>query len=171
MAENLSKKDVKQMIGYKRKVCRVMFDYQTTYSVFQFSDVSKIINETLVFIPFNRYEAWARKVFVDCVAEDHGRKIKYTPLDGFEGIKYEDDKRVHLVIVGMSKMGIAMGVQALLQLHFPNYIRNKDLKTRITFIDTNADKEMAFFKGHYTILYYFVLCHNRLISFYHTPGM
>lgn len=162
MAENLSKKDVKQMIGYKRKVCRVMFDYQTTYSVFQFSDVSKIINETLVFIPFNRYEAWARKVFVDCVAEDHERKIKYTPLDGFEGIKYEDDKRVHLVIVGMSKMGIAMGVQALLQLHFPNYIRNKDLKTRITFIDTNADKEMAFFKGHYTTL--FELARHRFID-------
>ena len=40
-----------------------------------------------------------------------------------------------------------MGVQALLQLHFPNYVRDKALKTRITFIDTNADKEMAFFSA------------------------
>lgn len=162
MAEHLNNQNYKKSIGHKRKVCRVMFDYQTTYSVFQFSDVSDAVKNTLVFIPFNRYESWARKVLVDCVAENHGKIIKYTPLDGFEGIKYEDDKRVHLVIVGMSKMGIAMGVQALLQLHFPNYIRNKDLKTRVTFIDTNADKEMAFFKGRYATL--FELARHRYID-------
>ena len=144
--------------AYKRKVCRVMFDYQTTYSVFQFSDVSAKVKDTLIFVPFNRYESWARKVLVDCIAEDHGEVIEYTPLDGFEGIKYEDDKRVHLIIVGMSKMGVAMGVQALLQLHFPNYVRDKALKTRITFIDTNADKEMAFFKGRYATLFE-LACH------------
>ena len=139
---------------YKPKVCHVMFDYQTTYSVFQFSDVSVDVKETLVFLPFNRYESWARKVLVDC--------IDYSPLDGCEGIKYDDDKRVHFVIVGMSKMGIAMGVQALLQLHFPNYVRDKSLKSRITFIDTNADKEMAFFKGRYATL--FELVRHRYID-------
>ena len=148
--------------AYKHKVCRVMFDYQTTYSVFQFSDVSAKVKDTLIFIPFNRYESWARKVFVDCVAKDHGRPIDYTPLDGFEGIKFDDDKRVHLVIVGMSKMGVAMGVQALLQLHFPNYVRDKALKSRITFIDTNADKEMPFFTGRYATL--FELARHRYID-------
>lgn len=148
--------------AYKRKVCRVMFDYQTTYSVFQFSDVSAKVKDTLIFIPFNRYESWARKVLVDCVAEDHGKSIEYMPLDGFEGIKYDDDKRVHLVIVGMSKMGVAMGVQALLQLHFPNYIRDKALKSRITFIDTNADKEMLFFTGRYATL--FELARHRYMN-------
>lgn len=148
--------------AYKRKVCRVMFDYQTTYSVFQFSDVSAKVKDTLIFIPFNRYESWARKVLVDCVAEDHGKSIEYMPLDGFEGIKYDDDKRVHLVIVGMSKMGVAMGVQALLQLHFPNYVRDKALKSRITFIDTNADKEMPFFTGRYATL--FELARHRYID-------
>lgn len=148
--------------AYKRKVCRVMFDYQTTSSVFQFSDVSAKVKNTLIFIPFNRYESWARKVLVDCVAEDHGKSIEYMPLDGFEGIKYDDDKRVHLVIVGMSKMGVAMGVQALLQLHFPNYIRDKALKSRITFIDTNADKEMLFFTGRYATL--FELARHRYMN-------
>ena len=138
---------------YKRKVCHVMFDYQTTYSVFQFSDVSVDVKKTLVFLPFNRYESWARKALVDCV--------DYTPLDG-KGIKYEDNERVHFVIVGMSKMGIAMGIQALLQLHFPNYVRDKALKSRITFIDTNADKEMLFFTGRYATL--FELARHRYID-------
>lgn len=154
VAENLKHTQEKAKTTYKRKVCHVMFDYQTTYSVFQFSDVSMDVKETLVFIPFNRYESWARKVLVDC--------IDYSPLDGCEGIKYDDDKRVHFVIVGMSKMGIAMGVQALLQLHFPNYVRDKSLKSRITFIDTNADKEMPFFKGRYATL--FELARHRYID-------
>ena len=153
LAEYLRNHNYTKSNGYKRKVCRVMFDYQATYSVFQFSDVSKDVKETLEFVPFNRYEAWARKVFVDCEAKYHEKRIDYTPLDGYEGIKFEDNQRVHLVIVGMSKMGVAMGVQALLQLHFPNYVRDKALKTRITFIDTNADKEMAFFRGRYTTLF------------------
>lgn len=138
---------------FKRKLCRVLFDYQTTYSVFQFSDVSKEVADTLVFVPFNRYEAWARKVLVEHCANDHGRTIQYTPLDGYEGIKYADNQYVHLVVVGMSKMGVAMGVQALYQAHYPNYLRDAKLKTRVTFIDTNADKEMAFFKGRYATLF------------------
>lgn len=147
---------------FKRKLCRVLFDYQTTYSVFQFSDVSNAVSETLVFVPFNRYETWARKVLVEHRANDHGKHIEYTPLDGYEGIGYDDNQRVHLVIVGMSKMGIAMGVQALYQAHYPNYVRDARLKTRITFIDTNADKEMACFKGRYATL--FELVRHRYID-------
>lgn len=138
---------------YTRKICRVMFEYQTTHSVFQFSDVREDVHETLDFIPFNRYECWARKVLVDNMTEDHGVKIDYTPLDGYEGIDANSDKHAHLVVVGMSKMGIAMGVQALLQAHYMNYVKHPDLRTRITFIDTNADKEMACFKGRYATLF------------------
>ena len=139
-----------------RKVCHVLYDYQTTCSVFQFSDLSEDIRNTLVFIPFNRYETWARKVLVDCRTTDHGRTIEYLPLDGYDGIKYEDNTRVHLVIVGMSKMGVALGIQAMHQVHYPNYIGDKRLRTRITFIDTNADKEMAFFKGRFHALFQLV---------------
>ena len=63
-------------------------------------------------------------------------------------------------------MGVAMGVQALLQCHYLNYSaaesvvndkEREDLKnkrrTRITFIDTNADKEKDFFMGRYANLF------------------
>lgn len=144
----------KQKGDSKLKECRVMFEYQTTHSVFQFSDVSKEVKETLKFIPFNQYESWARKILVD--------NNEYQPLDGREGIKYEDDEHVHLVIVGMSNMGIALGIQALYQAHYPNYVRNSLLKTRVAFIDRNADKEMAFFQGRYATL--FELVRHRYID-------
>ena len=134
----------------RRKVCKVMFEYQTTYSIFQFSDISEVISRNLVFIPFNRYESWARKVMVDCAADtDGGRHIKYTPLDG-TGIGEDSDNFVHFIVVGMSKMGVSMGIQALHQAHYPNGRRHM---TRISFIDTNADKEMDFFKGRYPVLF------------------
>lgn len=152
----------KAVFKYKRKACRVLFEYQTTYSVFQFSDVSETVKETMVFIPFNRYESWAHRVFVDCKAKDHDKPIDYSPLDGYEGIGPKDDTYVHLVIVGMSKMGIAMGIQTLLQAHYPNIVAYPNRRTRISFIDTNADKEMAFFVGRYATL--FELTRHRYID-------
>lgn len=149
----------------KRKVCKVMFEYQTTYSVFQFSDVSEKIKNNLVFIPFNRYESWARKVMVESFSKDAGVNIEYIPLDGF-GIASNSSEHVHFVVVGMSKMGIAMGLQAMLQAHYLNYAaaekiidpkvredRKDATRTRITFIDTNADKEKDFFMGRYESLF------------------
>jgi len=141
-----------------RKVCKVMFEYQTTSSIFQFSDIPQIVKDNLVFIPFNRYESWARKVIVDGIYDYENSIIEYEPLDG-DGIPEESSEFVHLAIVGMSKMGIAMGVETLLQAH---YLNSKKARTRITFIDTHADSEMAFFKGRYANL--FELIRHRYID-------
>lgn len=155
--DNSKEKRTKERAGSNksiRKVCKVMFEYQTTSSIFQFSDISDKIKDNLVFIPFNRYESWARKVIVDGVHNG----IEYTPLDG-EGIKADSNEFVHLVIVGMSKMGVAMGVETLLQAH---YLNSSNARSRITFIDTNVDKEMSFFKGRYSNM--FELIRTRYID-------
>ena len=144
------KEDEKSRIH--RKVCKVMFEYQTTYSIFQFSDLPPKVNRYIVFIPFNRYESWAQRVMVEGVFDNEGEgsmPIRYTPLDG-SGISADSEEYVHLVVVGMSKMGIAMGIQALLQAH---YLNGDKVRSRITFIDTCADREMAFFKGRYENLF------------------
>ena len=160
----------------QKVVCKVLFEYQTTYSIFQFSDVADEVNETMHFIPFNRYESWARRVIVDnhalaLIDENdqqgkhtikHENKVTYTPLDGFEGIRHDSPQRVHFIVVGMSKMGVAMGVQALFQAHYPNYVTDNRLKSRITFIDANAEQEMQFFKGRYASL--FELARHRYID-------
>ena len=162
-----------------RKVCKVMFEYQTTYSVFQFSDISNDIKEKLVFIPFNRCESWARKVIVESFSEDSlGNRIEYTPLDGKDGISKDSEEHVHFVVVGMSKMGVAMGVQALSQAHYINYAAAENIedakireekknkaRSRITFIDSNADNEMCFFRGRYANL--FALARHRYIDANH----
>lgn len=144
----------------KRKlVCHILFEYQTTFSVFQTCDITNVIKEFIDFRPFNYYESWAQKVFVDCKAiipEKDGQKsslIYYTPLDGHEGIgntEQDSKKFVHLIIVGMSKMGIAMALEAAHICHFPNFKENgPHTRTRITFIDSRAGLELDFFKGRF----------------------
>lgn len=184
-----TKKRAAETVQPKRKVCKVMFEYQTTSSIFQFSDVSVAIVNNLVFIPFNRYDSWARTVIVDASATEDCKAegtetIAYIPIDqpctlpGMEqrqGIAADDDTHVHFVVVGMSKMGVAMGLQVMLQAHYPNFahaetvndkeerVRLKDARrTRITFIDTHADQEMAFFKGRYESL--FKLTRHRYVD-------
>lgn len=142
--------------------CNVLFEYQSTFTAFQFSDLSSEIKEYIEFHPYNFYETWAQKVlvrnysqreFAYCLPDNSGNeKIEYKPLD-YEPITYESDKYVHLVIVGMSKMGIAMAIEAAHIAHYPNFIRNKKKKTRITFIDRNAGKEMDAFKQAYSNLF------------------
>lgn len=151
--------------GSHKKVCKVMFEYQTTYSVFQYSDMPEKVSNNIVFIPFNSYEAWAQKVMVEGVFDNRSfynvkdiqltstgassYYIEYTPLDG-KGISCDSDEYVHFIVVGMSKMGVAMGVQAMFQAHYLNF---RKARSRITFIDTNADKEIHFFKGRYMHLF------------------
>ena len=167
---------INNKIDHQKRVCKVLFEYQTTYSIFQFSDVATEVKEAMHFIPFNRYESWARRVIVDnhalalidendkqCEhAKEHENKVTYRPLDGYEGIRFDDEQRVHFIVIGMSKMGVAMGVQALFQAHYPNYVKNSSLRSRITFIDANAEQEMQFFKGRYASL--FELARHRYID-------
>lgn len=165
----------------KEIVCRVMFEFQTTYSVFQFSDLHDNIRRHLDFIPFNPYENWAQRVLVKGSYEENEQHLNsghhndakcfdYLPLEGNNGISPDSEKYVHFVIVGMSKMGLAMAMQAAQVAHYPNFkIADENgkkverpLRTRITFIDENADSEMEFFMGRFQNL--FALSRYRYID-------
>lgn len=144
--------------------CRVMFEYQTTFSVFQFYDLDKNTSCYINFKPFNYYEMWAQKVLV-CKEIDE-KKLDdlymnggYLPLEGRRGITKDDDDYVHLFIVGISRMGMAMGIEAAHLAHYPNYTEEKKIRTKITFIDRNADEEKDFFMGRFKEL--FALSHWR----------
>lgn len=142
----------KKTVGeqYQKKDVHVLFDYHTTSSMFQFSDISSDVKDTILFSPFDTYETWARRLLVDNQAYNAGNPIYYTPLDGYDGIRAEDNKRVHLVIIGMSKMGVALAEQTLYQAHYLNHDKQR---TRITFIDSMADKQMEFFVGGHSVLF------------------
>ncbi|MDR1055818.1 MAG: hypothetical protein LBL90_08370 [Prevotellaceae bacterium] len=145
------------------KSCYVLFENQSTYSILQQQDLMELVNgeddkickNKIEFHPFNFQELWSQKVFVDnCYScpNDEIENIQYQPLDR-TGIDYHSDKTVHLVILGMSKMGVALGIQASHLCHFPNFIRDKKLKTKITFIDENADQEMHYLQSRYRYLF------------------
>ncbi|MEG1649776.1 MAG: hypothetical protein RR277_07795, partial [Rikenellaceae bacterium] len=113
------------------------------------TDLSAEWRKYIEFHPFNFYEDWAKKILV---GHKHliptYNSIKYPIIDR-EAITYESEKHIHLVIIGMSRMGVAIGVEAAHLLHFPNFCRDNNKKTIITFIDEHADDEMNFFRGRY----------------------
>lgn len=141
------KEDNKEMLPVA-----VQFEYQTTFSAFQTTDLAGHWREHIDFYPFNFYESWAKKVFVSHCYTHNNARVDYPLLDR-ESISYESEKTVHLVILGMSRMGVAMGTFAAHLLHFPNFCRDHNKKSRITFIDANADRKMDFFRNRYRGLF------------------
>ena len=132
----------------KKIVCHVMFEYQSTFAVFQHTDLSNSVLEKMAFLPFNYYEMWARKVFVnDSLSPSASEENPYLPLEGKEGIDKDSQDHVHLVVIGMSRMGIAMGIQAAHLAHYPNFLYHPECKTRITFIDKDAHTLMYNLQG------------------------
>lgn len=134
-----------------RLVCYFMFEYQTPFNVFQYSEISEEIKKRINFNPFYYYEMWAQRVLV-CKELDPEAEYEYLPLEGIEGIKKDADDYVHLVIVGMTRMGTALATQAALMAHYPNFVE-KGIRTKITLIDENADKEKNFYIDRYDRLF------------------
>lgn len=129
--------------GKKQKPSRItcVFKDLDTYAAFKTSEIfNEIKNLGIEFMPYNFYTGWAKQVFVKRLYRDFdnpGQEYRY-PLVYGKGIKPDDDKYVHLVFVGTTNFAVAFAMEAAHVLHFPN--ANKT-KTRITFIDVNADKE------------------------------
>ena len=134
-----------------RLVCYFMFEYQTTFNVFQYSEISEEIKKRINFKPFYYYEMWAQRVLV-CKELENEANCEYLPLERINGIKKSEDDYVHLVVVGMTRMGTALATQAALMAHYPNFVE-KNIRTKITLIDENADKEKNFYIDRYDRLF------------------
>ncbi|MCQ2319330.1 MAG: DUF2152 domain-containing protein [Bacteroidales bacterium] len=135
---------IAKQIPENRKIgCVTYLRNRSTFALFQTSDIMNEVKKKIDFQPFNFDETWARKLFVNCESKVNG--INYPSLDR-DGIDKDSDKYVHLIIVGMTQMGVMLGMEAAHICHFPNFI-TKRRKTKITFIDENADAEMKFLVG------------------------
>jgi hypothetical protein len=135
----LKAQDCKQ----KPKKITCVFKDLDTYAAFKTSEIFGKVGELGVeFIPYNFFTGWAKQVFVKRFHLDMDNpkvKIIYPAVFG-NGIGPDDDKNVHLVFVGTTNFAVAFAMEAAHVFHFPNF-NNKGKKTRITFIDLNADKE------------------------------
>ena len=141
----LSNKSIKE---YPKRITCTFKDLDT-YAAFKTSEIfEKIAGLGIEFVPYNFYAGWAKQVFVkrchkdlDHLEED----IKYPAVygkgyrPGDEIALTKDDPRyVHLVFVGTTNFAVAFAMEAAHVFHFPN---GEKVKTLITFIDKNADKE------------------------------
>lgn len=136
----LSQSDIKD----KPKRITCVFKDLDTYASFKTSEIFGGIRKLdIEFVPYNFYAGWAKQVFVKRYyhdMEDPDKVYPYPAVFG-DGIDEKDNKYVHLVFVGTTNFAVAFAMEAANVLHFPNFRHNNKLKTKITFIDINADKE------------------------------
>lgn len=89
--------------------CHLSFEYQSSFQVFQLADFEEAerMKSRIHFSATNFHENWAQRVLVSGCCNCNGRDILYPPLDR-DGIRAQSDRYVHLIVVGMSRMGVAM---------------------------------------------------------------
>lgn len=115
-----------------------VFEYQETYTALQVVDLVEDIRKLgIEFIPHNFYTDWARQIFVS-----HSNTI-YPNLDD-TGITADNERHIHIVIVGASTFGMTLAAEAAQAFHFPNFKDRKNL-TEITIIDNNVTNKMHLF--------------------------
>ena len=126
--------------------CYVKFSQPDIYTSFQYADISEDMRNYISFVPFTFEDVWAQKVLI----HNHVG----IPIDSKDGIQKNSDQHVHVIINGMTPMGIALALQTARIAHFPNAnLKNPNTLTHITFIDKNASKKMHEFKHHYSHLF------------------
>lgn len=124
--------------------CIVAFDYLATYHIYQYADLEDDVKHTVKFIPYNFNELWAHKMFVGVQYNNEIQKQTLrTPLDYRPIMSENSEDYVHLIVIGLSRIGEAVALEAARICHFPNY---QHRKTKITIIDSNMDVEMDLFK-------------------------
>lgn len=138
-----------------RLKCYVQFDYPSTFKSFQYSDLTAVVKSQVEFIALNRYEMWAQRVLVQSGLPG---AEQYSPLEGQHRLDAQSDKHVHLVVVGFSRQGAALAIQAAHVAHYPNFV-SRGIRTRITVIDASAEREKDVFMAQYENL--FALCRWR----------
>ena len=124
-------------------------------SAYVFNALPKEDTQTMETTIVNRLESVAQQVLIG----DDERWKGYTLDRG--AVVAGSEKYVHLVVVGMTQMGYAMATTAAHLCHYPNF-DEKVIRTKITFIDPNAEEEMKMLWGRYPGL--FELSHSSFRS-------
>jgi hypothetical protein len=113
----------------------------------KWTDATADIHTTLRF--FDVFDNEARRVLLNLPADGQDDPLplgNFAPIDG-AGIGPADERSVHVVILGMGRMGSALGARSVKMGHFAN---GKPL--RLSVIDRNADRQRDQFLFHHPIL-------------------
>jgi hypothetical protein len=145
--------EAKKITG-KQRTCHpnritCIFEDLDTYAAFKTTEIfNRVGLLNIEFVPYNFYSGWAKQVLLarQYKEKSHPSEFYAYPSLYGNGIGPEDNKYVHLVFVGTTNLAVAFAMEAAHLLHFPNFNEvTKKQKTRITFIDINAEIEMTQF--------------------------
>ncbi len=151
-AENMHTFEVLVNIHKKRnakttKPLMMWFENEASYAALQLNDISAEWKEYFEFRPYNFYKRWANRLLISSNYGLGDNRIIYPKFD-HNGITTDSKKHIHLIIIGMNRMGVALAKEAAHLLHFPNFDEATGAnRTRITFVDDHADIEKDFFMG------------------------
>ena len=133
--------------GQSKPVCHLLLHDKVTLWLLQTHDLYSEIHKKFELYAFTMEDQWAKNVFCGL-----GKSNAYPPLDR-EKIDSNSNKTVHLVIAGFSDLGESLALHAALVAHFPNYVRNQALRTRITLIDNEMKAKKDAFIQRYANLF------------------
>lgn len=154
--------------GHSKPLCHLLLHNKVTLWLLQTLDLYPEIHKKLELYAFTMEDQWAKTVFCGL-----GKGSSYPPLDR-EKIDAMSNKIVHLVIAGFSDLGESLALHAALVAHFPNYLRNQALRTRITIVDKDLAEQRDTFIQRYANLfehsyYRTINLVQRQMSQYHEP--
>lgn len=119
-----------------RLLCHLLLQGRDSFQMIQICDFRDKIKEKIDVYPFTVDDIWSRSIVLD-----------------YEPITIHSDKHVHLVIFGMGEVAETMAIYAAHIAHYPNYVRNHSLRTRITMIGKNAETWCENFMKRYQHLF------------------
>ena len=120
----------------ERLLCHLLVQKNDTLRMLQTCDLCDAMRQKIDVYPFTMDVVWSQHIVLD-----------------YEPITIQSEKHVHLVIFGMGEMAEMVTIQAAHVAHYPNYVRNHALRTRITMIDVDAEKKSEEFIRHYQHLF------------------
>lgn len=152
--------------------CYMMFEHDSSYNALIKNGLPSDFSQSFNFTPFNFYEFWAQKVLTGM---PNSGSVSYLPIDYrlvqtdgatiAETLDANSDSYVHIVVFGISNIGIAIAKEAALICHYPNYAsmeredektggnKRAAVRTRITFVDSEAEKHRQYLLRLYPLLF------------------
>ena len=150
-------------------ICHVMLQSNMSLWLLQTLDIYEEINQKFELTPFTLEDQWAKTILCHLP----GNTMYYPPLDR-EQIDTMSNKTIHFLLLGFNSLGENLALHTALIAHYPNFVRDHTLKTRITIVDNNIQtKRDAFIQRYQSLFnhsyYRFIDLNKKQQTYFHAP--
>ena len=121
--------------------CHFLLQDKYLFEIFRKGTFADNFKDKIEIVLFNEFTLWGEKLF-SSIPENCE---KLYPLPDRTAIGHLSRNRIHIVILGFSDMAQAIAEYAALTCHYPNYVKDHTLRTRITIIDDDVKNKCESF--------------------------